>query len=72
MTIKQFTPIGIAVFLAICGLARYSHIVPVAPVAIISFVALTGLAFLCEDGRILRMLRDLADAFRYDREHHAH
>ena len=72
MSIRHYSPLGIAIFFVICSLAHYSRIVPVAPVAIISFAALTGIAFLLEDGKLTRMTRELFEALHEDRHHHAH
>jgi len=72
MTVRQYTPLGIAIFFGICALAHYTHVVPVPLVAIISFAALTGLAFEVEDGKLGRMVHELMEAFHQGSHHHAH
>ena len=72
MSIRNYTPIGVGVFFLICAATYYTRVVPVAPVAIISFAALTGLAFQLEDHKIPRMIRELFAALHDDRTHHVH
>lgn len=72
MSIRNYTPLGIAIWLLFCAAAHYSRIVPVPPIAIISFAALTGIAFQLENGKLNRMFHELLDALHGNRAHHAH
>ena len=72
MSIRNFSPLAVGIFVAACAATHFSRIVPVAPVAILVFGGLVGIAFQLEDGKLIRMFHEILDAFHNDRVHHVH
>jgi hypothetical protein len=74
MSLRNFSPLAVVIFLLACVGAYFSRIVPVPPIAVVVILALTGIAFQLEDGKLARMIGDFLDAFRdhHDHGHHAH
>ena len=68
MSIRNFTLLAVVLFVVACAGAYWTKIVPVPPIAIVSFVALTGLAFQMEDNKLARKFSEFLAAFR---AHHA-
>ena len=71
MSIRNYSLLAMAVFVVVC-VATHFTVVPVAPIAILLFVGLTGLAFQMEDGKLWHELQEILSALHNDRHHHAH
>lgn len=71
MTIKQFIPLAIGLEALVVGAAHKGGL-PEAPFGIFLAFGLTILLLQLEDHKIPRAIHEIMDAFRHDREHHAH
>lgn len=61
MTLKQYFPLSVSVFVVVTGIARYFS-VPILPFAVLVLTGETLLGFELEDHKVPRLLRDLLAA----------
>ena len=75
MSIRNYSLLAVVLFIVACAGAYFSRIVPVPPIAIVSFAALTGLAFQMEDSKLAGKFSEYVAALRKNHgssAHHAH